>query len=405
MFGIIKKIQKLQHYNKLWCYIRNTFEKREMSKMKNKKKKYSVIAIVIIIVCSITVISTAKEKSFVSDIMSNLKQSKQERIKKKEEKFKQKILDKLEKKYGEKFSIISEYDGDVFMGDMDEYVVVANEDDSYRFRVEVDFDTYRVYGDTYMIKYLYPKYEAYVKKTLYNKYGDKVTLDDIQMKSSGYSDTITKDTPIEKTPNSVLENMYPNMTIYVSEELLSGSSPKEMSYDIAKLLVKNKATSMLYIAFLNKDYYNYGINLREEYNKYRELGSLKKLRKKYFVFFSKNEAPYEEPYYWLTISFDAKKGKYYIDDMEENNLLDTPNLINSLGYKNIVVSGHSKGGNLAEYVALLSDNVVRAISYDGQGFSNDFYEKHRNINRNKSKKGKKIFAYIRLCKPYFIYRM
>ena len=39
---------------------------------------------------------------------------------------------------------------------------------------------------------------------------------------------------------------------------------------------------------------------------------------------------------------------------------------------NVTVSGHSKGGNLAQYVTILSEDVDYCLSYDGQGFSDQF---------------------------------
>ena len=50
---------------------------------------------------------------------------------------------------------------------------------------------------------------------------------------------------------------------------------------------------------------------------------------------------------------------------------------NSLEYKNIIVSGHSKGGNKAMYVAIVSDNVAECYAFDGEGFSNEFLVKYR----------------------------
>ena len=43
--------------------------------------------------------------------------------------------------------------------------------------------------------------------------------------------------------------------------------------------------------------------------------------------------------------------------------------IENLPYNSITVTGHSKGGNKAQYVTVLSDKVDRCISMDGQGFS------------------------------------
>lgn len=49
-------------------------------------------------------------------------------------------------------------------------------------------------------------------------------------------------------------------------------------------------------------------------------------------------------------------------------------------YKDIIVTGHSKGGNMSQYVTVVcSDMVSRCVSFDGQGFCDDF------INNNKEK--------------------
>lgn len=50
--------------------------------------------------------------------------------------------------------------------------------------------------------------------------------------------------------------------------------------------------------------------------------------------------------------------------------------IENLPYDSITVTGHSKGGNKAQYVTVLSDKVDRCISMDGQGFSQEFLDKY-----------------------------
>ena len=46
-------------------------------------------------------------------------------------------------------------------------------------------------------------------------------------------------------------------------------------------------------------------------------------------------------------------------------------------YNSITVAGHSKGGNLAQYVTVLnSDRVARCISFDGQGFGKGFFDSY-----------------------------
>ena len=50
--------------------------------------------------------------------------------------------------------------------------------------------------------------------------------------------------------------------------------------------------------------------------------------------------------------------------------------IENLPYDSITVTGHSKGGNKAQYVTILSDKVDRCISMDGQGFSQEFLDQY-----------------------------
>lgn len=50
--------------------------------------------------------------------------------------------------------------------------------------------------------------------------------------------------------------------------------------------------------------------------------------------------------------------------------------IENLPYDSITVTGHSKGGNKAQYVTVLSDKVDRCISMDGQGFSQEFLDRY-----------------------------
>ena len=46
-------------------------------------------------------------------------------------------------------------------------------------------------------------------------------------------------------------------------------------------------------------------------------------------------------------------------------------------YDNITITGHSKGGNLAQYATVtMGDEIDRCVSFDGQGFSSEFCEKY-----------------------------
>jgi len=75
-------------------------------------------------------------------------------------------------------------------------------------------------------------------------------------------------------------------------------------------------------------------------------------------------------------------GEEWKDNLEGLNESDTPaqkkalDFVENLPYDNITVVGHSKGGNKAQYVTVLSDKVTRCLSMDGQGFSQEFLDKY-----------------------------
>lgn len=56
-------------------------------------------------------------------------------------------------------------------------------------------------------------------------------------------------------------------------------------------------------------------------------------------------------------------------------------------YDNITVTGHSKGGNLAQYATVTEgESIDRCISFDGQGFNDEFCDKYADeIEKNKRK--------------------
>lgn len=74
----------------------------------------------------------------------------------------------------------------------------------------------------------------------------------------------------------------------------------------------------------------------------------------------------------------------YTDNPSDNTLsvqqqkaLDFVNSLDASKYSSITVTGHSKGGNKAKVAALLSDKVTKCVSFDGQGFSDEFMRKHK----------------------------
>lgn len=81
--------------------------------------------------------------------------------------------------------------------------------------------------------------------------------------------------------------------------------------------------------------------------------------------------------------YDNGTGGYLSDTEMQKQALK---YIESLPYNNITVTGHSKGGNKAQYVGILSDKVDRVLSLDGQGFSKEFVEKYQDlIDKNRHK--------------------
>ncbi|WP_055109372.1 Mbeg1-like protein [Paenibacillus ihumii] len=104
-------------------------------------------------------------------------------------------------------------------------------------------------------------------------------------------------------------------------------------------------------------------------------------------------AAFVDPEGDATVVFRGTGGDYeWHDNGQGGYLSDTDQQIaaleyvESLKYDNITVTGHSKGGNKTQYVAILSDKVDRALSFDGQGFSKEFIEKYKDrIEANKHK--------------------
>ena len=63
-------------------------------------------------------------------------------------------------------------------------------------------------------------------------------------------------------------------------------------------------------------------------------------------------------------------------------------------YDNITVTGHSKGGNMAQFVTVTCpDRIEKCVSYDGQGFGEDFLKKYRTQIETAAPKIKSICAY------------
>ena len=73
---------------------------------------------------------------------------------------------------------------------------------------------------------------------------------------------------------------------------------------------------------------------------------------------------------------DNGEGAYTI---ETNQQLVAAEYVDNLPEEygnNMTVSGHSKGGNKAQYVTIVTDRIGSCVSYDGQGFSQEFIEEY-----------------------------
>lgn len=87
--------------------------------------------------------------------------------------------------------------------------------------------------------------------------------------------------------------------------------------------------------------------------------------------------------------YDDGKGFYQSDTKQQEA---AARYVDSLPFKNITVTGHSKGGNKAQYVTIACNTeenpnkIGRCVSFDGQGFSDKFIKNHSDsINANKDK--------------------
>ncbi len=88
----------------------------------------------------------------------------------------------------------------------------------------------------------------------------------------------------------------------------------------------------------------------------------------------------------VNVAFKGTTGGYeWHDNGEGAYMTDTKCQMEAAGYINrlpeaygnhITVTGHSKGGNKAQYVTITTDRVERCVSVDGQGFSPDFCKKY-----------------------------
>ena len=73
-------------------------------------------------------------------------------------------------------------------------------------------------------------------------------------------------------------------------------------------------------------------------------------------------------------------GANQIDSLQQINALEWYKMVyEKLGLNNyyVTLTGHSKGGNKAKYITILNETVNRCVSFDGQGFSDKFFDNYK----------------------------
>lgn len=73
---------------------------------------------------------------------------------------------------------------------------------------------------------------------------------------------------------------------------------------------------------------------------------------------------------------DNGEGGYLSDTRQQEMAADYVNGLPEKFGSEMTVTGHSKGGNKAQYVTIVTDRIERCVSFDGQGFSQEFLEKY-----------------------------
>lgn len=73
---------------------------------------------------------------------------------------------------------------------------------------------------------------------------------------------------------------------------------------------------------------------------------------------------------------DNGEGGYLSDTNQQQMAADYVNGLPNKYGNNLTVTGHSKGGNKAQYVTIVTDRIAKCVSYDGQGFSEEFLQKY-----------------------------
>mgnify|MGYP000907444284 CR=1 FL=1 len=78
------------------------------------------------------------------------------------------------------------------------------------------------------------------------------------------------------------------------------------------------------------------------------------------------------PYEW----HDNGEGGYLTETVQQRKAAEYINSLPKEWGNDLTVTGHSKGGNKAQFVTIVTDRISRCVSFDGQGFSPEFFEKY-----------------------------
>lgn len=81
---------------------------------------------------------------------------------------------------------------------------------------------------------------------------------------------------------------------------------------------------------------------------------------------------------------DNGEGGYLSDTDQQQAAAEYVNNLPDKYGNNMTVTGHSKGGNKAQYVTIVTDRIAKCVSYDGQGFSEEFIQKYEDEIAKKS---------------------
>jgi len=84
---------------------------------------------------------------------------------------------------------------------------------------------------------------------------------------------------------------------------------------------------------------------------------------------------------------------------QQENALEWYQSLDLEGYETVTVTGHSKGGNKAKYITVMDPSVDRCVSFDGQGFSDEFMETYSDeiaLRQNKIENHNAEYDYVNL---------